>query len=92
MGAGAREGSSERSEEAVLPLAGKTMVLTGTFDSYDRVELASLLESLGARVSGSISRKTSVVVAGKEAGSKLQKARELGIEIWDEVRLQKELG
>jgi len=92
MRAGAREGSSERSEEAVLPLAGKTMVLTGTFDSYDRVELASLLESLGARVSGSISRKTSVVVAGKEAGSKLQKARELGIEIWDEVRLQKELG
>jgi DNA ligase (NAD+) len=73
------------------PFAGKTMVITGTLERYEREELKAVLESLGAKVSGSVSAKTSVVIAGESAGSKLDKARELGIEVWDEVRLLKEL-
>ncbi|MCC6159162.1 MAG: NAD-dependent DNA ligase LigA [Deltaproteobacteria bacterium] len=73
-------------------LAGKTMVLTGTLASMDRGEAKQRLEALGATVAGSVSRKTSVVVAGESAGSKLDKARELGIEIWDEERLLREIG
>ncbi len=73
------------------PLVGKTFVITGTLENYEREALKSLLESLGAKVSGSVSSKTSVVVVGAEAGSKLDKARELGTEIWEEDRLLKEL-
>jgi DNA ligase (NAD+) len=73
------------------PLAGKTVVLTGTLDAYERTTLSELLESLGAKVSGSVSKKTDVVVAGREAGSKLDKARELGVQVWDEERLLREL-
>ncbi len=73
------------------PFAGKTVVLTGTLDHYEREGLKALLENLGAKVSGSVSSKTNVVIAGREAGSKLDKARELGVEIWDEARLLKEL-
>lgn len=71
--------------------AGKTMVITGTLDAYGRDELKEVLEKLGAKVSGSVSSKTSVVIVGREAGSKLDKARELGIETWDETRLLAEL-
>ncbi|MEX2217780.1 MAG: NAD-dependent DNA ligase LigA [Phycisphaerales bacterium] len=67
--------------------AGKTVVLTGTLDGYERKALADLLESLGAKVTGSVSSKTDLVIAGREAGSKLDKAQELGIEVWDEQRL-----
>jgi DNA ligase (NAD+) len=67
--------------------AGKTIVLTGTLQSFRRDELTELLESRGARVSGSVSKKTDLVIAGEEAGSKLDKARELGVEVWDEQRL-----
>lgn len=69
------------------PLAGKTVVLTGGLDAMTRDEAGARLEALGAKVAGSVSKKTSLVVAGREAGSKLAKARELGIEIWDEARL-----
>ncbi len=73
------------------PFANKTIVLTGTLENFEREDLKALLESMGAKVSGSVSRKTDLVIVGASAGSKLDKARELGIETWDEARLLKEL-
>lgn len=67
-----------------LPLTGKTFVLTGTLQGMSREEAKEKLESLGAKVSGSVSAKTSYVVFGEDPGSKLTKAKELGIEIMDE--------
>ena len=69
------------------PLDGQTVVLTGTLSSLTRDEAKERLEALGAKVSGSVSKKTSFVVAGEAAGSKLDKAQELGVEVWDEDRL-----
>lgn len=68
-------------------LAGKTFVLTGTLPSMDRKEAAALIEAQGGKVSGSVSKKTSYVVAGEAAGSKLQKANELGIPVLTEADL-----
>ncbi|WEN13892.1 NAD-dependent DNA ligase LigA [Rhodanobacter sp. AS-Z3] len=77
-----------RSAEVVRsPLAEQTFVLTGTLVSLSRDQAKERLEALGAKVSGSVSKKTSVVVAGSEAGSKLDKAQELGVAIWDEAQL-----
>ena len=70
-----------------LPLDGQTMVLTGSLQSLSRDEAKEKLEALGAKVSGSVSKKTSVVIAGAEAGSKLDKATELGVVVWDEAQL-----
>ncbi|HTV84034.1 MAG TPA: NAD-dependent DNA ligase LigA [Dyella sp.] len=70
-----------------LPLSGQTAVLTGTLASMGRDEAKEKLEALGAKVAGSVSKKTHFVVAGESAGSKLDKARELGVEVWDEQRL-----
>ncbi len=69
------------------PLAGKTFVITGTLPTLSRDEAKDLLEAAGAKVAGSVSKKTSYLVAGAEAGSKLEKARELGVEILDEAGL-----
>lgn len=67
--------------------AGKTVVLTGTLKAFDRQSLTEKLEAMGAKVSGSVSSKTNLVIAGESAGSKLDKARELGVEVWDEAAL-----
>ena len=69
------------------PLAGKNYVLTGTLPTLSRKEAGQLVEKAGGRITGSVTRATHVVVAGDDAGSKLEKAKELGIEVIDEVTL-----
>jgi DNA ligase (NAD+) len=69
------------------PLEGRTIVLTGSLSSMTRDEATEKLEALGAKVAGSVSKKTSYVVAGEDAGSKLAKARELGVPVLDEAGL-----
>jgi DNA ligase (NAD+) len=76
---------------ANLPLAGKTFVLTGTLPSMTRDEASAKIEALGGHVSGSVSKKTDYVLAGSEAGSKLDKAKELGVKIIDETAFRKML-
>ena len=89
--AGVEPPAVSRPTAASMPLAGKTVVLTGKLASMSREEAAAQLEALGARVAGSVSPKTSFVVAGEDAGSKLDKARALGIEILDEAGFLKRL-
>ncbi len=72
-------------------LDGMTFVLTGTLPTLSREEAKALIEANGGKVSGSVSKKTTVLVAGDEAGSKLEKARELGILIWDEAELRRKI-
>jgi DNA ligase (NAD+) len=74
------------------PLLGKIFVLTGTFPTLSRDEAKDKLEAAGAKVSGSVSKKTSYVVAGADAGSKLDKAKELGVEVIDEAQMLAMLG
>jgi len=82
----------EPAPAALLPLAGKTFVLTGTLPTLSRDDAKALLEAQGAKVSGSVSKKTHYVVAGEEAGSKLDKARELGVPVIDEDGMRALLG
>ena len=79
------EGSADT---APKPLAGKTLVLTGTLPTLTRDTAQALIEAAGGKVSGSVSKKTSYLVAGAEAGSKLDKARELGVAVLDEDGLR----
>ncbi len=72
---------------ASLPLAGQTYVLTGTLPTLSRDEAKDMLEALGAKVAGSVSKKTHGVIAGTEAGSKLEKAQALGVPVLDEAAL-----
>jgi len=74
---------AEAAEEGVL--AGKTVVLTGTLPNLTRDEAKAMLEAAGAKVSGSVSKKTDYVVAGEDAGSKLAKAEELNVKVLDEA-------
>ncbi len=79
-------------DTAALPLAGLTVVLTGTLPTLAREDAKAMLEAAGAKVTGSVSKKTRFVVAGTDAGSKLDKARELGVEVIDEAGLRRLLG
>ncbi|MCM2342530.1 NAD-dependent DNA ligase LigA [Rhodoferax sp.] len=76
---------------AAQPLSGQTFVLTGTLPTLGREEAKALIEAAGGKVAGSVSKKTSFVVAGAEAGSKLDKARELGVAVLDEDQLKEML-
>jgi DNA ligase (NAD+) len=73
-------------------LKGKTVVLTGTLESFSREQATELVESHGGKVTSSVSKKTSFVVAGTDAGSKLQKAKDLGVQVIDEAQLKEMLG
>lgn len=86
------EAAPAKAERAAGPLDGRTVVLTGSLSAMTRDEAGERLEALGAKVAGSVSKKTHLVVAGEAAGSKLAKAQELGIEVWDEAQLLDFLG
>ncbi|MFS0862750.1 NAD-dependent DNA ligase LigA [Fredinandcohnia sp. 179-A 10B2 NHS] len=78
-------------EDSDSYFAGKTIVLTGKLEQLTRNEAKSEIEALGGKVTGSVSKSTDLLIAGEAAGSKLSKAQELGIEIWDEERMVQEL-
>lgn len=85
--AGVHWRNSTPQRDVAGPLAGQTVVLTGTLSSLTRDAAKEGLEALGAKVADSVSKKTTFVVAGESAGSKLDKARSLGVDVWDEARL-----
>ena len=78
--------------EEVEGVANKTFVLTGTLPTLKRTEAGDLIKIAGGKVSGSVSKKTDFVVAGEEAGSKLDKAQKLGVAVIDEAELLRMLG
>ena len=85
------KGKKVQVEAGENPFAGKTIVLTGKLSQLTRNEAKAKIEELGGTVTGSVSKKTDLVIAGEDAGSKLTKATELGIEVWDEDRLVEQL-
>jgi DNA ligase (NAD+) len=78
---------SAAADAASLPLFGKTFVLTGTLPTLSRDDAKAMIEAAGGKAAGSVSKKTHYVVAGEEAGSKLEKAQALGVPILDEAGL-----
>ena len=82
----------EEARETEAPLAGKTFVLTGGLDTLTRDEARDLIEAQGGRVSASVSKKTDFVIAGRDPGSKLDKARKLGVDILNEAEFKKMVG
>ncbi len=83
---------SGKKKERGTKLAGKTFVLTGTLARHTRDEAKKMIEDAGGRVSGSVSKKTDYVIVGSDAGSKLDKAKELGVEVLDEKEMEKLVG
>jgi DNA ligase (NAD+) len=90
--AGVDLGAKKATVREVAGVAGKTFVLTGTLPTLKRNDAADLIKAAGGKVSGSVSKKTDYVVAGEEAGSKLEKAEKLGVTIIDEAGLMALLG
>jgi DNA ligase (NAD+) len=82
----------QREAATKLPLAGKTVVVTGTLKKYSREEIQAAIQKCGGRASGSVSKKTDYVLAGAEAGSKLDKARELGVPVISEDEFEQMIG
>jgi DNA ligase (NAD+) len=87
-----KEGAPRAAATAQGPFAGKIVVLTGTLSAMTRDDAKDRIESGGGKVTGSVSKKTDFVVAGEEAGSKLERARELGVTVLDEQQFLKLLG
>lgn len=81
-----------KKKERGTKLAGKTFVLTGTMTNHTRDEAKKLIEDSGGKVAGSVSKKTDYVVAGADAGSKLDKAKQLGVTVIDETVMEKLIG
>ena len=81
-------GSNGKSASKESVFSGQTVVITGTLERFERTELADLLTELGAKVSGSVSAKTNILICGEKAGSKLDKARELGVRVMLEPELR----
>jgi DNA ligase (NAD+) len=79
----------EQAQASEKPLAGKVVVITGTLANMSREEAKEMLESMGARVTASVSKKTDFVLAGENPGSKLDKAKALGIAIYSEDEINK---
>lgn len=84
-------GTIVRVEEGANAFAGKKIVLTGKLENMTRQEAGARIEALGGKLTGSVSKKTDLLIAGEEAGSKLDKAQDLGVEVWNEERLLMEL-
>jgi DNA ligase (NAD+) len=82
----------QMAERGSAALKGKTVVVTGTLESYSRKEIEDLIKRLGGKAAGSVSKKTDYVVAGENAGSKLQKAQQLGIRVLDEAEFERLVG
>lgn len=78
--------------EGPQPLAGKTIVVTGTLEGFGRKEIEEVIRNLGGKTAGSVSKKTDFVVVGADAGSKLDKARSLGVEVIDEAEFRRRAG
>ncbi len=81
-----------RTATADGPLSGMAIVLTGTLPTLSRTQAMQLIEEAGGRVTGTVTKKTTALVAGDEAGGKLEKAKELGLQIWDEAQLLRRVG
>ncbi len=90
--AGVRMAEEAPAEAAARPLEGTSFVLTGALEDFTREEASEIIEGLGGRVSGSVSRKTDYVVVGADPGSKLQKARDLGVKTIDEAEFKRLTG
>jgi DNA ligase (NAD+) len=82
----------EKKAAGEQPLSGQTIVVTGTLEKFKRNEIEELITKLGGRVSGSVSKKTNFVLAGAEAGSKLDKAKELGVAVLSEAEFLAKIG